>query len=296
MTSHPPEPRPFRLLVSGGTGLLGAAVLAEARRDPALEISATFHRADPPPGDGVRWRPLDLRAKGSATALVDQCRPDVVLHCAVAIAPADLGPVIVEGSAELAHAAHATGARMIHVSSDMVFDGASGPFAESSPLSPITDYGRAKARAEEAVRREHESATIVRTSLLYRLVPPDRSLGAWLDGLARGAAYPLFTDEIRCPAHALDVARALLELARRRARGEESAGVLHAVGPEPISRHAFGVMVLRALGHDPRLATAARSADSGMTRPRELVLTTRATPSWMTAGIRAPSEVLFAPA
>ena len=218
-----------------------------------------------------------------------EARPDVVLHCAVAIAPADLEPVIVQGSADVARAAHALGAHLVHVSSDMVFDGAGGPFAEHSPVSPITDYGRAKARAEDAVRREHPASTIVRTSLLYRLAPPDRSLGAWLDGLARGAAYPLFVDEIRCPASVLDVARALLELARRRARGEAQPGVLHAVGPEPISRHAFGVLVLRALGRDPALAVAARSADSGMMRPRELVLTTRATPSWMTAGIGSPS-------
>jgi dTDP-4-dehydrorhamnose reductase len=288
MTSNPPEPRPLRLLVSGGTGLLGAAVLAEARRDPGFALSATYHRAAPPPEDSVTWLPLELRAVGSAEALMGNARPDVVLHCAVAIAPADLGPVIVRGSADIARAAHALGAPLVHVSSDMVFDGASGPYAEHSPVSPITDYGRAKARAEEAVRREHPASTIVRTSLLYRLTPPDRSLGAWLDGLARGAAYPLFVDEIRCPASVLDVARALLELARRRARAEALPGVLHAVGPEPISRHAFGVLVLRALGKDPALAASARSADSGMTRPRELVLTTRATPSWMTAGIGSP--------
>ena len=187
-----------------------------------------------------------------------------------------------------------TGAALIHISSDMVFDGASGPFDEASPLSPITPYGRAKADAERAVREACPQAVIARCSLLYRLDPPDRSLAGWLGGLARGDAYPLFTDEIRCPAQVDDVADSLLALARQLASTEAGAvpRIVHLVGPRAISRHDFGRLVLAALGKDPDLATPARSASAQPPRPRELRLLARATPAWLVAELRAPADAL----
>jgi len=277
----------MNLLVTGGTGLLGAAVLAAAS---SMEVSATFHHA-PGTRPFVTWLPLDLREPDALGRVVHEAKPDVVIHTAIAIAPGDLLPVIIEGSEKVARAARAAGAALIHVSSDMVFDGRSGPFGEAAPLSPITPYGRAKARAEERVRAADPSAVIVRCSLLYRLTPPDRSLAAWLDGPGGAPAYPLFVDEIRCPAAVDDVAHALVDLARRLARGETTPKVLHAVGPAAISRYDFGRLACEALGRDPKIVTPATSDE---TRPRALVLTTAATPSWFTAGIRPPGEALKA--
>jgi dTDP-4-dehydrorhamnose reductase len=295
----------IRLLVTGGTGLLGGAVLAQAAPPgvdaPEFDLAATWLAHDPGQHwPGVRWSRADLRVPGEIAHVIRAEAPHVVLHTAVSVESGDLERVIVRGSAEGAGASQLAGAQLIHVSSDMVFDGASGPYDEASPPSPITDYGRAKTEAEEAVRRAHPGAWIARSSLLYRLDPPDRSLGGWLAGLDRGDAYPLFEDEIRCPAQVDDVARALLELARRAARGtwswEDLAGTgaraLHIVGPRPITRYEFGRLVLRALGRDPALATKARSADSGAVRPRELVLVARATPAWLVAGLRAPEDAL----
>jgi dTDP-4-dehydrorhamnose reductase len=277
---------PLRLLVTGGTGLLGGALVTAAARDPDLAVTATFRRTPPLALPGVTWRRLDVRDHAAVVDAFKEARPDVVAHCAVAIAPEELEEVIARGSRSIAEGARAVGACVIQMSSDMVFDGVSGPFGEDAMPSPITSYGQAKARAEELVRAADPTATIVRASLLYRLAPPDRSLAGWLLGLEKGDAYPLFTDELRCPAHVNDVADALLELARRLARGEDVPPILHAVGPEPISRHAFGQRVLAALGLDPSLARKARSSDSEVVRPRELVLTTDGTPAWFTKGLR----------
>jgi dTDP-4-dehydrorhamnose reductase len=277
---------PIRLLVTGGTGLLGGAVLDAARARPEFVPVGTFPRAAPALPH-VEWAPLDLRDPPGVARAFARARPDVVLHAAVAVEPDALAPVIVRGSEEVARAAQAYDAALIHMSSDMVFDGASGPFAEDASPSPVTDYGRAKADAEASVRALVPAATIVRCSLLWRLAPPDRSLAHWLE-----TNYPLFTDELRCPAAVGDVAGALLELALRRGRGEAVPDVLHAVGPVALSRYDFGRLLLAALGRDPARAVAARSADSGVVRPRELVLTTHGTPSWFTAGLRGPAEAL----
>ncbi len=289
------RPSQPRILVLGGTGLLGRALLERVGAAPGL--AATWHRTPPPDlPHAVTWRALDLRTPGAPAAIVRELAPEVVFHTAVSALAGDLEDVIVAGSRLAAQAASEVGAAFVQVSSDMVFDGASGPFDEGSPLSPITDYGRAKAAAERAVRAADPAAWIARCSLLYRIDPPDRSLAGWLTGLARGDAYPLFTDEIRCPAQVDDVADALLVLAQRIAPGrKERADVprtLHLVGPRALSRHAFGQLVLTALGRDPALATPALSAASPSPRPRELVLSTGGTPEWLLAGLRAPEAAL----
>jgi len=181
-----------------------------------------------------------------------------------------------------------------------VFDGTRETFAEDAPLSPLTPYGAAKAEAERRVRAAHPDAYVVRSSLLYCVDPPDRSLAAWLAGLAAGTAYPLFTDEIRCPAPVADVAAALARLVRallaapgtRAATPAPAVRVLHLVGPVAIDRWTFGRGVLLALGQDPALAQPARLAESGLVRPRSLVLTRRRTPAWLVEGIRSPEEAL----
>jgi nucleoside-diphosphate-sugar epimerase len=79
---------PLRLLVTGGTGLLGGAVLEATTAHADLTPLATFHHAR---GEraGVEWFPLDLRQLGTQEAIA-RARPDVVLHAAAAIAPGDL--------------------------------------------------------------------------------------------------------------------------------------------------------------------------------------------------------------
>jgi dTDP-4-dehydrorhamnose reductase len=289
------------VLVVGGTGLLGSALLRALSRAEGPgpgRLVATRHASPATDAPGVAWERLDLADPAATSLLVARLAPSVVVHAALPSGgPADAA-AIVDGAARLALAAHQAGAAFVHVSSDMVFDGAHGPFGESAPLSPLTAYGRAKAEAERAVRAAHAGTIVVRAPLLYRIHPPDRSLAAWLLGLERGDAYPLFEDEVRCPAHVDDVAEALARLARRLVGGETiapPAGALHAVGPVPVSRHALGVALLKALGRDPARARSGRLADSGLIRPRELVLTTLATPRWLTDAIRAPSHALGVP-
>jgi len=206
--------------------------------------------------------------------------------------------VTVDGAAHLAAAARAEGAAFVHLSTDMVFDGNAGPYDEDAPTSPLTPYGAAKAEAERAVRAAHPGAILARLPLLYSISPLDRGLAHWLTCCREGRGYPLFVDELRCPAHASDAARSLLLLVRALA-GEVTLPVpppiIHLPGPRTISRFEFGRLALAALDQPAEWAIPGRSADANPPRPRELVLVARRTPALYLAPLRPPEVALFAP-
>lgn len=285
------------LLVTGGTGLAGGALVAAARAAGHFDVHATRH-VTPPGADAAAaatWHPLDVRDAAAARVLVAALDPAVVVHAALDVSPAGLAAVCVDGSAHVAAAARARGAALVHLSSDMVFAGERDTvYDEDSPPAPVSEYGRAKAEAERRVRDLHPGAVIVRLPLLYRLDPPDPSFAGWLAAAQAGGAHPLFVDELRCPAHVDDVAQALLAIAGALAARRAVPPVLHLPGPVALSRYDFGTGVLAALGLPPTLAAAGRAADSPVLRPRELVFVARRTPAEFTAPLRAPAEVFSA--
>ncbi|MFO0602217.1 MAG: sugar nucleotide-binding protein [Polyangiales bacterium] len=274
----------MRLLITGGTGLLGSALVARALA-AGHRVAAT-HLARPPGDPRASWSRLDVTdAAAVARAVADV---DAVVHTAYAFTGDAMRAVTADGAARVAAAARAAGARLVHLSTDVVFDGErEGPYTEDDPPSPVTPYGRAKADAETMVFEAHPGAAVVRTSLLYTLAPDDRQARLALD-LAEGrAAGALFTDEIRCPSLADDVAGALVELAAL-----PFAGVLHVAGAEALSRHAFASRLLRARGVDPARLPAARSADQPVRRPRNCALDGARARSLLAARVRGVGEVL----
>jgi dTDP-4-dehydrorhamnose reductase len=113
-----------RLLVAGGTGLLGRAVAAEAR--------ARGHDVRAPGS-----RELDLREP------IPFLHADAVVNCAYVQRGPDLRAVTVEGAVALAGACAAAGARLVQLSTDLVFAGRSAPYTPADEPDPVDDYGRA---------------------------------------------------------------------------------------------------------------------------------------------------------
>jgi dTDP-4-dehydrorhamnose reductase len=287
--------RPLDVLVLGASGFLGRELMRRVRTGSS--VLGTYHSHVPAASDRQGpWTPLDVTDRAATMRAVRAFRPRVVVNASVAVSPevSRARAVIVDGAAHAAQAARDVGASLIQISSDMVFDGESGPFDEAAPPSPIFPYGHAKAEAERSAREAHPDAVIVRCPLLYRVAPPDPSTGTWLRGVREGRGYALFTDEIRCPAPVEDVAQAITDIALALAGGDSLAPVLHLPGPQAISRYAFGRLVLEAHGLDPDLARSAESntiAESER-RPRDLTMIARSTPARFTASIRAPKRAL----
>jgi dTDP-4-dehydrorhamnose reductase len=253
-----------KALVTGGAGLVGSTLLATAPE--GVELHATQRRA---PVGGAEVHAVDLADREATAAVVASVRPDVVIH--TAYGTEDLARDVLAATVSVAAACADIGTALVHLSSDVVFDGEHAPYAEDAELAPVHEYGRAKARGERDVLAAVPDAAIVRTSLVCSADPLDPRSAWVVDTLRAGERLRLFTDEVRCPVRVDDLARMLWDLVAL--PRPQRAGPWHLVGPEALSRHDLGVLLARAFGLDPAGITAARSADEDQPRPRDLRLT-----------------------
>jgi dTDP-4-dehydrorhamnose reductase len=274
------------IIVTGGSGHLGGWVVHLARAE--WDVTATY-LTRPWSAPGVDWRQLDVRDRAAVAALIREVRPRVIVHTA-ALNPGQgtaFEAVNVDGTRHVARAVALVGARLIHVSTDVVFDGEKGSYVEEDPPAPLTPYGRSKALAEQAVRASGARAVIVRTSLIYgpavgaRQTPLrntswqewDRQTRWVVGDLRTGTPVRLFTDERRCPIWVESLAAALLELSRSEDVGPSlPPGLLHVAGAQPLSRYQFGLRLARFHRVDPRAIAPALSSDSGLIRPLDCTL------------------------
>ncbi|QHC22873.1 SDR family oxidoreductase [Streptomyces sp. GS7] len=242
----------MNILIVGGSGFLGRELARQAWAD-GHAVTATFAtRAGDLPG--IRWLPLDLRRGEEIAPTLGKARPDVVINAAYRKAD---WATTAEGAICLAMAAARHGSRLVHVSSDAVFSGSDVHYGESAVPDPVTPYGAAKAAAETAIRLFAPAAVIARTSLI---IGDGGSVHeAFVHDLAAGRRHGvLFTDDVRCPVHVADLARAILELA---ASGH--AGVCHLAGSDAVSRHELGVLIADRDGLDVAMLTAGSRAGTG---------------------------------
>ena len=224
----------------------------------------------------VRLRPgasterVEVRDAAAVAALFQRLRPDTVIHTAYRQEDASVN---VEGSENVALAAAAVGARLVHLSTDIVFDGRKGaPYVEEDPLSPVTEYGRGKAEAERRVGRAHPEALIVRTSLLYGGAQPSVQ-----ERMAVDPGITFFDNEIRCPVQVGDLAAALFELAAL-----DVSGPLHVAGADAVSRATFAELLAGA---------PVRSAPAPDTRPLDCSLDSSRAQALIETRLRGVREV-----
>lgn len=226
-----------RLLVTGGGSYLGQHLVPLALRRPNTAASYTCFRYDPWPNT-VGHR-LDVRDATAVAGLIAALQPDAIIHTVGSNRGDDMENAIRLGTAHIVEAAAAVGARLIHLSSDVVFDGRSAPYDETAEPAPLHAYGRAKADAEALVR-QHPDHVIVRTSLIYGLDSVDRGTQWMIAALQAGDPVTLFTDQIRNPVWAETLGRACLELALE----NPYCGTLNVAGQQALTRAAFGLKML----------------------------------------------------
>jgi len=146
------------------------------------------------------------------------------------------------GPSYLARACTLAEMRLLHVSTDFVFDGKKAePYDEEDEARPKSVYGRSKLAGEDAVLGAGPQHLVVRTSWLYGprgASFPKAILKAWLTG----KPLRVVADQIGCPTYTADLARVLVDLMA----ADVDGGIVHAVGPEQMSWHKFAVLAVAA--------------------------------------------------
>lgn len=232
------------ILLTGASGLVGWAFARTAAAAGHAVTGVVGRWPDPLPGL-ARQVALDLQDGAALRALVREVRPEVIVNTAAVSEPArcEAEPgkawrLNVALPETLARLATETGARLIQLSTEQVFDGTQAPYATGAPRRAINLYARHKLEAEDRVLAAAGRAVVLRLPLLMGNSPGgrrsvhERLLMLW----AAGQPARLYADEIRQTCTADSVAEVLAELCAR----ADLHGAFHWAGAEPVSRLEIG--------------------------------------------------------
>jgi dTDP-4-dehydrorhamnose reductase len=260
----------MRITVTGANGLVGSRLC----RLLVVQghVVTALARGDRRTSGDFEYLSCDLSDSEAVVRALSSARPEVVVHTAsmTEVDACERNPEAAWAAntlsaAHVARQSRASGAHLVHVSTDYVFDGQHGPYAEEARPNPSGVYARTKWLGEEAVRLLAGSWAIARTAVVYGYPPSQRpNFGSWLLGTLReGKTARLFADQYVSPSLALNVAEQLAELAERRL-----PGIWNVAGAEVVNRMQFGEALVDVFGLDRRLLVPTRLADAGMASPR----------------------------
>ena len=241
----------MKVLIIGGTGLLGRALVREWSGDEVLALGS---------------RDVDIRQAARVRELVDRERPQwIVLAAAYTDVdgcesdPRGAFEVNRDGAMNVAEAAKSFGAKLLILSSDYVFDGKkSSPYEIGDQRNPQGVYGRSKAEAEVRLLEVLPEVCIARTSWLFGTGGkcfPDTILKL----AASRPALDVVNDQRGCPTYTADLARAIIELCRK-----DASGIVHVTNFGDCTWFEFAREIIRGAG----LQTEVRPVSSEqMARP-----------------------------
>jgi dTDP-4-dehydrorhamnose reductase len=259
------------ILVTGASGLLGVSLVSLAQ-EQGREVVGLYHR-HPVKIDGVKLLAANLADQAETCQIFEKLGPSSVVHCAAATDvdwceehPEEAHKINVMVPAAIAAICLRIGARLLCISTDSVFDGGRGNYAEADTPEPVNVYAKTKLLGEREVLRQNPTASIARVSVYGWNAQNKESLAEWvLKRLALGSLVPGFSDVIFCPVLANDLAEVLLALLDR-----NLAGLYHVVGSESVSKYEFAGRVASSFGFDPGQVVPTRLADARLKARRPL--------------------------
>lgn len=251
----------MKVLITGANGLLGQKLIQLLGDEPDVEIFATGRGPQRIPSGGFLYVSTDLTDEAAVQSLIQQTAPDLIIHCAAMTQVDDCElnqeacrQANISATHHLLQAAESHKSHFIFVSTDFVFDGAHGPYAENDPPNPISHYGHTKLKAEQLVAASPLKTAIVRTVLVYGVAHDlSRSnLVLWVkNSLEAGKAIRVVNDQWRTPTLAEDLASGCWMVAQKKAEG-----IFHISGEGFMTPYDMALKVAEAFDFDKSLISA----------------------------------------
>ncbi len=219
----------MKVLVTGANGLLGQKLAALLINDPGIEPVLTARGTALIPIGRAAFESLDITDAAEVTRVLNKFRPDVVINTAAMTLvdqcethQDECWKTNVTAVENLIAGCSAVNARLIHISTDFIFDGTNGPLDESAVPGPVNFYGKSKLAGEERIRASKIDWCILRTVLVYGITHDmsRTNIVLWVkDNLERGQTIRVVNDQWRTPTLAEDLAMGCYLAAKKKASG-----------------------------------------------------------------------------
>jgi len=263
-----------RVLVTGGTGLLGSNLLLGWQQSFKLSSVQLLGRTLLPV---ERQANFDLSDREKTLSFIQALKPDAVVHTAALVnvdyceAHRDEAyRVNAIASENVAEACESIGSKTVFISTDSVFDGEKGNYSEEDRPNPVNAYAQSKLQGEKLVLERNPDAMVVRTCIYGWNSQEKKSLSEWIyHGLKEGEKLNLFNDVFFSPILVNDLGDALAELIEK-----DFSGTINIAGTERLSKLEFGKMIAGVFGFGKENIREASVEDSGLAakRPKDASL------------------------
>ncbi|AGB02342.1 SDR family oxidoreductase [Methanoregula formicica] len=272
----------LKILITGANGFLGANLTRQFFNRPETSVILTSRNT---PlwlvKDTMPFFPGNLLDERFVEKLLVKENPDIVINT-VSLVNVDLceenpdlaRQITVDSARILAKAAKKTGSRMVHISTDQVFDGEKSFYTEEDMPNPINQYGKTKLEAEHQILRYLQDAMIIRTNFFgWSPCGHAPTFGEWVyQCLYERKVMQLFTNFYFSPIEVTSLAGTIDSLI-----STDFAGILHVCGSERCSKFDFGVQLAKETGFDPSSIVAYEMDSSTLRakRPKDMSLSVK---------------------
>jgi dTDP-4-dehydrorhamnose reductase len=244
----------MKVLITGANGLLGQH-LTKILLDRNYQVVATSRgesRLPFQPSDNYTYCEMDVANAMDTLLVMEQEKPDVVVHAAAMtqvddceLRPQQCEKINVQGTSQILTDAEAFSSHFVYISTDFVFDGEKGNYAEEEDTKPISIYGFSKLQAESMVQTSTIPFSIVRTWLVYgNLLKGTRSnIVSWVkESLEQGKTIQVVSDQVRTPTYVEDLAKGIALIIEKKA-----TGIYHISGKDLLRNFLNRVKTARAV-------------------------------------------------
>jgi len=264
----------MKVLLTGSNGLLGQAVTSIFSRESDIELIQTSAEEKSYLDYGYPYKTLDITVKEDVKKIIEFYEPEIIINCA-AFTNVDKceterelsWKINVDGVKNLIIAARRSDSKIIHFSTDYIFDGKNGPYSEVSIPNPISFYGREKLASENSIVTSDIKYTIIRTLVLYGIgnnVKPNFAL--WmLEELRNNRPVNIVTDQISNVTMIDDLAFGTLKIAEK-----GCTGIYNIAGSDILSRFDFAMKMCEVFKLNKELVSPITTASLNQPAPRPL--------------------------